>query len=325
MATTTNYGWETPDDTDLVKDGALAIRTLGSSIDTTTKNLNPETTTGDISYRSATANTNTRLPIGSTGQVLTVAAGVPSWATPTVGDITEVQAGTGISVASGTGPIPVITNTVATAFDAAGDLVYGTAADTFTKLGIGTAGQILTVNSGATAPEWATPASSGGWTELATANLPTNANTVTISSISGSYRMLVVMMRDFYATDNEYLLVRFNGDTNQNYGQIAWYHSAENTVSNNANGINGAIEPNLDSFLNAQRDNFFYLQIPDYANTTTHKSGTFNGKARNSADTYNMNLSGTFNYASTSAISSVTLATNVQNWAGGSYIVYGVK
>lgn len=35
MATTTNYGWETPDDTDLVKDGALAQRTTASSIDTT--------------------------------------------------------------------------------------------------------------------------------------------------------------------------------------------------------------------------------------------------------------------------------------------------
>jgi hypothetical protein len=34
MATTTNYGWTTPDDTDLVKNGADAIRTLGSSIDT---------------------------------------------------------------------------------------------------------------------------------------------------------------------------------------------------------------------------------------------------------------------------------------------------
>lgn len=82
MATTTNYAWETPDDTDLVKDGALAIRTLGSSIDTTTKALNPSTTLGDIEYRSATANTNTRLAIGSTGQVLTVSGGVPTWATP---------------------------------------------------------------------------------------------------------------------------------------------------------------------------------------------------------------------------------------------------
>jgi hypothetical protein len=85
MANTTNYNWETPDDTDLVKDGAAAIRTLGNSIDTTTKNLNPETTTGDIAYRSATANTNTRLPIGSSGQVLTVAAGVPRWAAPAGG------------------------------------------------------------------------------------------------------------------------------------------------------------------------------------------------------------------------------------------------
>jgi hypothetical protein len=81
MATTTNYGWTTPDDTALVKDGAAAIRTLGSSVDTTTKALNPSTTLGDIEYRSSTANTNTRLGIGTTGQVLTVAAGVPSWAT----------------------------------------------------------------------------------------------------------------------------------------------------------------------------------------------------------------------------------------------------
>jgi hypothetical protein len=81
MATTTNYGWTTPDDTALVKDGASAIRTLGSSVDTTTKNLNPETTLGDISFRSSTSNVNTRLGIGTTGQVLNVAGGVPAWTT----------------------------------------------------------------------------------------------------------------------------------------------------------------------------------------------------------------------------------------------------
>jgi hypothetical protein len=85
MATTTNYGWTTPDNTDLVTNGALAIRTLGSSVDTTTKALNPSTTLGDIEYRSSTANTNTRLGIGSTGNVLTVAGGVPTWAAPSGG------------------------------------------------------------------------------------------------------------------------------------------------------------------------------------------------------------------------------------------------
>jgi hypothetical protein len=88
MATTTNYGWTTPDDTALVKDGAAAIRTLGSSVDTTTKNLNPETTLGDISFRSSTSNVNTRLGIGTTGQVLNVAGGVPAWTTISSGGMT---------------------------------------------------------------------------------------------------------------------------------------------------------------------------------------------------------------------------------------------
>ena len=35
MANTTNFNWPTPDDTALVKLGANAIRTLGSSADST--------------------------------------------------------------------------------------------------------------------------------------------------------------------------------------------------------------------------------------------------------------------------------------------------
>jgi hypothetical protein len=139
MPTTSNFGWTTPADTDLVKDGAAAIRTLGNGIDTSFLDLKG----------------------GTTGQILSKASNTDLDFTWTAGgDITEVQAGTGISVASGTGPIPVVTNTVATAFDAAGDLVYGTGADTFTKLSLGTANQVLAVNSGATAPEWKTVGSS---------------------------------------------------------------------------------------------------------------------------------------------------------------------
>lgn len=46
-----------------------------------------------------------------------------------------------------------------TIWDAAGDLVQGTGANTAAKLPIGTAGQVLTVNGGATAAEWAAAAS----------------------------------------------------------------------------------------------------------------------------------------------------------------------
>ena len=81
MATTTNYGWTTPDDTDLVKDGAAAIRTLGSSADTTVFNLSPGTTAVDLDYyTSGTA--KARIGIGTVGQVLTVNSGAtaPEWA-----------------------------------------------------------------------------------------------------------------------------------------------------------------------------------------------------------------------------------------------------
>lgn len=50
----------------------------------TTGMTNPMTTTGDTIY-SSSGSTPARLGIGSTGQVLTVAGGVPSWATPASG------------------------------------------------------------------------------------------------------------------------------------------------------------------------------------------------------------------------------------------------
>jgi hypothetical protein len=82
MATTTNYGWSTPDDTALVKDGASAIRTLGSSIDTSVKALSPGTTAGDLDYyTSGTA--KARIAIGTSGQVLAVnGSNLPAWTTP---------------------------------------------------------------------------------------------------------------------------------------------------------------------------------------------------------------------------------------------------
>ena len=79
---TTNYGFVLPTPTDLVTDLPADFDVALQGVDTRLKALNPSTTLGDTEYASATANTNTRLAIGTTGQVLTVAGGVPSWATP---------------------------------------------------------------------------------------------------------------------------------------------------------------------------------------------------------------------------------------------------
>jgi hypothetical protein len=178
MATTTNYGWTTPDDTALVKDGAAAIRTLGSSIDTTTKNLNPSTTLGDIEYRSSTANVNTRLPLGTAGQVLKVNSGAtaPEWATDASG----------------------MTNPMTTT----GDTIYSSSGSTPARLAIGSTGNVLTVAGGV--PTWAAPAGGGKVLQVVAANTTTETSnsttsfadttlTATITPTSASSKILVLV------------------------------------------------------------------------------------------------------------------------------------
>ena len=98
---TTNYGWPMPTSTDLVTDLPADFALFGQPVDTSLKALNPETTLGDIAYRSSTSNTNTRLGIGSTSQVLTVVSGVPAWAAAaTGGKLLQVVQGTTSTAAS---------------------------------------------------------------------------------------------------------------------------------------------------------------------------------------------------------------------------------
>lgn len=79
---TTNYGFVLPTSTDLVTDLPADFDIALQGVDTRLKALQPGTTLGDLAYSSATANTNTRLAIGTTGQVLSVSGGVPAWTTP---------------------------------------------------------------------------------------------------------------------------------------------------------------------------------------------------------------------------------------------------
>jgi hypothetical protein len=122
MATTTpNFGWAVPTSTDLVKDGAVAIETLGDSIDASLVDLKG----------------------GTTGQVL-------SKATNTDMDFTWVAQDDSNA----------IQNAIV---DAKGDIIAATADNTPARLAVGTANQVLTVDSStATGLKWATPATSTG-------------------------------------------------------------------------------------------------------------------------------------------------------------------
>ena len=148
MATTTpNFGWAVPTSTDLVKDGAVAIETLGDAIDASLVDLKG----------------------GTTGQVLAKASNTDmdfSWVTDATG-------------------IP------ATIFDAKGDIIAATAADTASRLAVGTNGQVLTADStAATGLKWATAGGGGkvlqvvqGTTTTSTSN---STNTFADTSLSAS-------------------------------------------------------------------------------------------------------------------------------------------
>ena len=289
MATTTNYGWTTPNDTDLVKDGAAAIRTLGSAVDTTTKNLNPETTLGDMSFASATSNVNTRLPIGSSGQHLTVVAGVPAWATAsdqtpltTKGDLftfSTVDARLGVGTndhrlvaASGeaTG-LKYVADTQNTVIDAEGDLLVGDAADALQRLAIGSNAQVLTVDTTVDGKiKWATPAGGGGKV-LQVVQATYSTQTVS-SSTTYADTGLTASITPTLATSKVLVIANQNGvlKNDQNSANGANIRLVRTSTTLMTQTIVGRTETAISNKIGST--NFVYLDSPATTSSITYKT-----------------------------------------------------
>jgi len=283
MPNTTNYNWVTPADSDLVKDGAAAIRTLGSSIDTSVKSLNAGTTAGDLDYyTSATA--KTRVAIGTSGQSLTVVGGVPAWAAS---------------------PTSVLT--------AKGDVLTATAANTIARLGVGANDTVLTADSTtATGLKWATPAS-GGMTLISTTTL-TGAS-VTLSSIPQTYNNLYIVAKNFLpSTDSENIRVRLNGDSAARYleGSGAFSGTFLNLTGSNDNAVT---------------QNFSVMNLWDYTNTTTWKTGASFSYTNNATTPANVSAQNVplQCYNQTAAITSILFYPGSGNFTSGTLLLYGVK
>ena len=166
--------------TDLPADFEVALQ----GVDTRLKALQPGTTLGDIAYSSATANTNTRLGIGTSGQVLAVSGGgVPAWTT--TADVT-----------------PLTTK---------GDLFTFTTVDA--RIGVGANGTVLTADSAESAGlKWATPSGGGKVLQVIQATSSTNIAsstttlidsglTATITPSSATSKVLVMTSQQYYKTN----------------------------------------------------------------------------------------------------------------------------
>jgi hypothetical protein len=90
------------------------------------------------------------------------------------------------------------------------DIIYSSSGSTPARLGIGTAGQVLQVNSGATAPEWAAPAGGGGkvlqvvqsiystQTSITSTTLATTGLSATITPSAATSEVLVLVTQGYY-------------------------------------------------------------------------------------------------------------------------------
>lgn len=108
--------------------------------------------TGSVPYQNA-ADTTTFLAPGSNGQVLTLAAGVPSWATPTTGTVTSVsQTFTGGIISVGGSPITGSGTLALTIAGTSGGIPYFSSATTWASSAVLAANALMVGGGAGAAP-----------------------------------------------------------------------------------------------------------------------------------------------------------------------------
>jgi hypothetical protein len=206
-----------------------------------------------------------------------------------------------------------------------GDLY--TFSTTDARLGVGTNGQVLQADStAATGIKWATPAGGGGMTSLATGSL--SGATTTISSISGSYKNLILYVKDYYpSTSGDWLGIRFNSDSSGN--NHMWTTTNTRLTSNVNNSGANTLDANDGAYgsLGSQTDSFLQMTIYDYANATTRKVMSWGWIYTNEQPAViNVNGGAAWKNTTPAAITTIDLIVRGSgSWGGGTYELYGVN
>jgi hypothetical protein len=305
---TSNFGWQMPTSTDLVTDLPADFEVFGQAVDTSMADLKG----------------------GTTGQILSKASNTNmdfTWITNDVGDITEVTAGTGIS-GGGTSGAVTITNSMATAIDAKGDLVAGTGADAFSRLAVGANDTVLTADStAATGLKWATPSAGGGMTLINTGGTALSGTSTQVSSIPGTYKSLEIWVVNAQINADTEVGFTINNDT----GATQYLHyrlfNQDTTPGSGSQKTSSVLLSAVGAsyFVKNSTENMTKIVIPNYSATGIKQFKVdFVGKQGGSAYTYMLNgLVYTYN---TSAVTSFELrAITTGSFSGGTIYVYGVN
>lgn len=162
------------------------------------------------------------------------------------------------------------------------------------------------------------------YTPIATTTLSSNTATITFNSFSG-YTDLVLIGDAAMSASGSTVYVRLNSDTGSKYsatildGDGATASSGRTTASGNG----GAGFPIGDWFRGYSTSRFmFSLNLMNYANTTTYKTGISRFSQANTSTETIVSL-----YASTSAITSLTIRSNSGTdlfVSGSTFTLYGI-
>ena len=301
MPNTTNFNWATPADTDLVKDGAAAIRTLGNSIDSSFVDLKG----------------------GTTGQILSKASNTDldyTWIANDVGDITAVTAGTGIS-GGGTSGAVTITNSMATEITAKGDLIVGTGSGTFDNLPAGTNGYTLVADSSVspTGLKWAAP-SSGALTLISSTTIGTTVSSIAVTNVfSSTYDNYLILITGGVMSASPNFQLQLGSTTTGYYESTYYFGPASGTINpdpgNNVANFRYAGTGSTSGF-----SGIVYLQGPNIAKPTFYKTDAMRAV---SSRTYTFSL-GTED-SSTQHTGFTLLVDGGQTASGGTIKVYGYQ
>lgn len=312
---TTPFSWQMPTATDLVTDLPADFEVFGQAVATsmadllggTTGQILSKTTNADMDFtwiandQGDITAVNVTSPITGGGSAGAVTIGIDASSTTQSGAVQLEDSTSSTSTTKAATP-----NSVKSAYDlangaiakttvtTAGDIIYRNATVP-TRLGIGTAGQVLAVNSGATAPEWIAAPGVGTWSSAASGSF--TGTSVVISSLTG--REYMIQVNGLSTGGDNTPLLRFNGDSAQNYGR-----------QNVQDGFNDGMTFGRTGTAAAALNGIVY--IPNASETTMWKYaiGGRNGE-----------VFGGF-YKGTSAITSITFDGNGGTFDSGTYVIW---
>ena len=209
----------------------------------------------------------------------------------------------------------VINNTLTST---TGDIIYASAANTPARLGIGTTGQVLNVASGV--PAWATPAA-GSYTTIVAETSFGSVTGVTITSIAGTYKNLVLIISNQSFDQADRLLVRPNSSSANSPSSTMVQGNSGETVTTAARA---QWQVEIDLLAPSGTNNSWVCEFPNYASGSA-KIMRFNG-AYLTNGSLSCSIIGSAAWFNTTAISSINIKSESgYTFDSGTYALYGVN